>query len=301
MRFIAFLKKYRNLLIASLLIVVSLLIISFVSSIDFNTLKLYLREIPETFAGVFLMSLLNYVCGTFAWLLCMGQEDKKTNIGELFMFKQVGEMLTLFNPTGVVAGDGLKSIYLSGMGISTKEGLASILLSRILVILSGVFLIILSIVYLTIGKAGNISAALMIVLSVAILIAAGMGLIVLMLSPKLYFARAVDKLREKQPRFSLTETFVKHCYDINLVLHRYSDKHRAKFLTAFSLCAMQWIFGAGEFYMILHSFGFDIHLFDAVAIEMGVIFFKTLGSVIPGQLGVEEYGNKVMLDSVGIV
>ena len=33
---------------------------------------------------------------------------------------------------------------------------------------------------------------------------------------------------------------------------------------------------------------------------MGVILFKTIGSVVPGQLGIEEYGNKVMLDAIGI-
>jgi len=39
---------------------------------------------------------------------------------------------------------------------------------------------------------------------------------------------------------------------------------------------------------------------DAVAVEMGVTLFKSLGAIIPGQIGVEEYGNKVMLDVIGI-
>lgn len=301
MRLIAFIKKYKKHLIVLLFITVSLLIIRFIASIDFNTLKVYLKEAPGAFAGVFLMSSFTYVCGAVAWSLCMGKEGEKTNIGELFMFKQVGEMLTLFNPTGVIAGDGLKSVYLSKIGIPTKEGLTSILLSRILVALSGVFLIVLSIVYLTIGRADSMNYALIIILSVAVLLGAGIGLVVLMLSPKLYFAKTVDRLRNKTHWSFLTEEIVKHCYDINLVLHQYSRRHKLKFCTAFFLCVMQWIFGAGEFYIILHTFGFDIHVFDAVAIEMGVIFFKFLGSVIPGQLGVEEYGNKVMLDSVGIV
>lgn len=34
---------------------------------------------------------------------------------------------------------------------------------------------------------------------------------------------------------------------------------------------------------------------------MGVIVFKTVGAIVPGQIGVEEYGNKVMLDAIGIV
>jgi len=33
---------------------------------------------------------------------------------------------------------------------------------------------------------------------------------------------------------------------------------------------------------------------------MGVIFFKTIGAVVPGQIGIEEYGNKVMLETIGV-
>jgi hypothetical protein len=44
----------------------------------------------------------------------------------------------------------------------------------------------------------------------------------------------------------------------------------------------------------------EVSFIDAVSVEMGVIIFKSLGTIIPGQLGVEEYGNKVLLDVIGI-
>ncbi len=31
------------------------------------------------------------------------------------------------------------------------------------------------------------------------------------------------------------------------------------------------------------------------------MLFKAAGAIVPGQIGVEEYGNKVMLDVIGIV
>ena len=34
---------------------------------------------------------------------------------------------------------------------------------------------------------------------------------------------------------------------------------------------------------------------------MGVSLFKTIGMIVPAQIGVEEYGNKVMLDVIGVV
>ena len=39
---------------------------------------------------------------------------------------------------------------------------------------------------------------------------------------------------------------------------------------------------------------------DALMMELGVMVFKSAGGFIPGQIGVEEYGNKVMLGMLGI-
>ena len=44
-----------------------------------------------------------------------------------------------------------------------------------------------------------------------------------------------------------------------------------------------------------------VSILDAVVIEMGVLGFKAAGSMVPGQIGVEEYGNKVMLNLAGIL
>ena len=63
---------------------------------------------------------------------------------------------------------------------------------------------------------------------------------------------------------------------------------------------VHWIFGAMEFFVIFTTLGLDVTVMSAIAVEMGVGVFKTLGSVIPGQLGIEEYGNKVMLDLIGV-
>ncbi len=63
---------------------------------------------------------------------------------------------------------------------------------------------------------------------------------------------------------------------------------------------VHWVFGAMEFFVIFTTLGLNVTVMGAIAVEMGVGVFKTLGSVIPGQLGIEEYGNKVMLDLIGV-
>ena len=89
--------------------------------------------------------------------------------------------------------------------------------------------------------------------------------------------------------------------EMNEISAIFFRENKGKFLLAFLLCVIHWIFGAMEFYIVLNMMGLDVPLTKAIAVEMGVIVFKTAGAIVPGQIGVEEYGNKVMLDAIGIV
>lgn len=87
---------------------------------------------------------------------------------------------------------------------------------------------------------------------------------------------------------------------MNKLLSDYFRYNKAGFSAVFLLSASQWFFGALEFFIILRMLAIPVGYPDALAIEMGVIFFKTIGAVVPGQIGIEEYGNKVMLETIGV-
>ncbi|MDO5522677.1 MAG: lysylphosphatidylglycerol synthase domain-containing protein [Bacteroidia bacterium] len=295
-----FIKKNRKFLAAILLTVVFILIGKFVSTIDFVTLKMYLREMPAMIGAVILASALAYISSTFAWWICLGKETKKTSYMELFAIKHMGEMLTIFNPTGIIAGDGLKAAYIFQKGIDKKEGLSSILLSRALLILSGIFLLVISTAYIAIDKIGHdqvsayIPAGVMVIGLIAVLLS------VLGLHPNLYLGKIVEKLKLKKGFSFITDKSAASAYEVNRLLSHFFRYKRGRFAAAFLLSAAQWLLGALEFYIVLHMLGIPVAFADAVAIEMGVIFFKTIGAVVPGQIGIEEYGNKVMLDTIGV-
>ncbi|MDD3901055.1 MAG: lysylphosphatidylglycerol synthase transmembrane domain-containing protein [Dysgonamonadaceae bacterium] len=299
MKFIDFINKYQRHIIIGFLVFVFLLLARFVSSIDFNTLKDYLYETPGMIIGVIFFSLLSYVSTTFAWMLCMGKEVKKTHFYEVFMLKNVGDMLAAFNPTSILAGDGVKIVYLKKKGISGEHGLSSLLLLRALTIISAIILMVFALLYLTVGQLNN-QNVLYIVLLALILIVIIYLIARFFLHPKMFFGNFIDKLRIKTNWSILTDKVIESCYDINNILREYFIDNKGKFLFAFLLSAFQWIFGAMEFYIILNMLNVHMTPLDAIAVEMGVILFKTIGSVVPGQLGIEEYGNKVMLDAIGI-
>lgn len=300
MNFISFVKKYKKLFILALLIVVLILIGKFISTVHFVLLRTYLTEMPGMFAGVILASFLAYLAPTFAWKLIMGKEHKGVRFIDLFMIKHIGEILTAFNPTGVIAGETVKAVYLNKRGVQYKHALSSIIMLRILIILSGIFLVVISGVYLIVVKAGDRSNLLYILIAVALIVFLSYLLTIFLLNPKLYLGKTVEKIKRKTNWSFLSDKIVTSSYEINQLSSDFFAANKIRFTSAFLLSLSQWVFGALEFYIILQMLGFEVSMVDAVAVEMGVIFFRTLGAVIPGQIGIEEYGNKVMLNAVGI-
>jgi len=293
------LKKYRKYIIALLLVSVLLLIVKFISQIDFRILSTYLHKTPGMFLLVILSSFIAYLLSSKGWMLCMGEEEKKISIKNVFVIRHIGEMLGVFNPTGVIAGDTLKVSYLTKAGITKKNGFSSILLLRMLNVLSSLFLIVLSISYLAFGKfKGNNN--LFLLLFILIVVALGFLLAKYLLDERLYLGKTVEKISKKVKWSIFSKQTVDTCYEINSISSEYFKTNKLKFTLAFLLITFHWIFGALEFYIVLHSLHVDISIVDATAIEMGVSLFKSIGAIIPGQIGIEEYGNKVMLNTIGV-
>jgi len=174
------------------------------------------------------------------------------------------------------------------------------LLSRILIILSALLLIILSSLYLILGVLGDNQGLPVIIIALIVIGGFGYLLARFLLHSKLYLHKAVSKLQARFGNKYISDNLLNSIRDINQEAHIFYSNNKGRFFWAFLLSALHWVLGAAEFYLILKVLGLDISVVNAIAIEMGVILFKTVGAIVPGQVGVEEYANKVMLEAVGI-
>ncbi len=294
-----FFTKYRRLIVSVLFVSVLILVGRFVSNIDFRMLRRYLNEMPGMFALVIGSSFVAYLFSTIGWRLCMGVDGRKITLAEAFRIRHVGEMLGTFNPTSVIAGDTFKISFLSKSGLPTENGVSSILLMRMINLFSTILLMTVSIIYLTFGKFGDKDQFILFVM-IVMAVALCLFLAKYFLDEKLYFGKTVEKIRKKTKWTFLTPKIVESCYETNTIAARYFRTNKSKFTLAFVLIALHWMLGALEFFIVLKTLGMEVSFIDAVSVEMGVIIFKSLGTIIPGQLGVEEYGNKVLLDVIGI-
>jgi len=296
----AFYQKYKNAIKILLLLIVLSFIGQFIWHTDFEQIGGYLRKMPYTFIGIIGLSFFAYLAATISWQLCLGEDSDKASIGQLFMMRHVGEMLSVFNPTSVVAGETLKAHYLGKRGISIQHSISSILMSRILIILSAFLLMLLSSLYLIVMTYGADQHLIFVILGVAILAGFGYLLARFLLHSKLYLSRSVAALQKRLGQKYISDTICASVEEINRTAYIFYNHNRGKFTIAFLLSILHWILGAAEFFLILKVLGFEVSLLNALAVEMGVILFKTAGAIVPGQIGVEEYANKIMLGIIGI-
>jgi uncharacterized protein (TIRG00374 family) len=97
----------------------------------------------------------------------------------------------------------------------------------------------------------------------------------------------------------IAKTF-KNLIEIDREIVEFYQTKKMHFLAAFALSVLHRIVGAMEFYVILYFLGFNVSPLACVTMDIGVTVFKTLGAFVPGQIGFEEYGNKMMLDFVNV-
>jgi len=297
---VAFIKKYQSALKIGLLLLVLFFVGQFVYHTDLNVILEYLQKMPFTFVGILVLSFFAYFCATISWKLCMGAESNKVGVGYLFVVRHVGEMLSVFNPTSVIAGEALKVHYLKSKDVSQSTRVSSILLSRVLIILSALFLMLLSVLYLIIGNRSGENDIILIVVGLIVTVVFGYFLTRVLLHSKMYLYKTVVRLQSRFGTNFFSNKLLASVLEINEASHLFYKQYKGRFFVGFLLSLIHWVLGAAEFYLVLRVLGLEVSVVDAVAIEMGVILFKTIGAIVPGQVGVEEYANKIMLGAVGV-
>jgi len=271
----------------------------FIGHTDPDKVVAAIQAIGYKFIFLILITGFAYLLATLSWKYVMGNEFKTISIQKLFMIRHVGETLSLLNPTSIIGGEAFKVYLLRNYGIAEKTVIGSVLISRLIMIITQVFLFTACLIFLLANKVYSFSPVdLFVPFPYPILTA--IPVLVLLYIFKKRITRLVLSTKSGaylKDKFSLLQLKTNQVIqDTKAVLKG------NKLMVAFSilLASLHWITGAMEFYFILKFLGIKVTLMNALMIDMGVIIFKTAGAFVPGQLGIEEYGNKIMLAAIGI-
>ena len=269
-------------------------LVFFLYATDWPSVLAAIRKVGFRFLLLLSVTIISNGMGVLAWRCCMPKGNINVSGGQLFWVRLFGETAAVLNPTSVVGGDALKIFLLREKGVADTWTLHSILLSRALIILSQLFLMTLMGVWLVTSYAQDFywlrdywAWGLLLPVS---------GLLLYVFRRHRVLSRLLDRL----PLSARAQRARHYLIDLRQQLVDFYRRHRWRMSLAFLFSCLHWMVGALEFYLILLFLGVEVTLVNALLVDMGVVAFKSVGSFVPGQIGIEEYGNKVMLGVIGI-
>lgn len=295
-------KWLRHLLRAGGLLLGIFLIYWFASKSNLSGIADQLRLINVRFILLIAVTLVAYLMVTIAWKLSFYNYPGHLSTVLLFVIRQIGESLAQINPTNVIAGDALKALLLKRNNIPYKDSIVSLTISRFLVFFSALTLIMIG-VYLFFDQLRFRAGAASLVVTLGILFALLVLFIYRLGSGKGILSLPARILRLLKKKFPDSERLEKSMAKLNEVDGELIDFYRTKkanFIAAFLLSLGSWFMGAMEFWVILRLLGLEASFLSCVAVEVGVMVFKGLGAFVPGQIGIEEYASKMMLEFINV-
>ncbi len=294
----------KNLLKAIVFILAIVFLWWFISNTDicFEEFLFHLKVFNWKFIYLLGVTFIAYLLATLAWQFCFYTTPQKTNLIHLFNIRLIGESLAQINPTSIIAGESLKAYILKKRGINYKDSLVSIAVSRFLMLFTGILLVIAGL-FLFIDKLDFINSKLAVFMLIGIAALVFTFLIIALQKKMGIFYYPIGLLFNLSKHSKLKRKFLKLAINLRKIdrdLITIYHKKQFNLFLAFVLTLLHWIAGAMEYYVILKILNIQISVFSCITIEVGVMVFKALSSYIPGQVGVEEYANKLMLSAVGV-
>lgn len=280
-----------------LILVILGFIAVFILNTDFSATKEELNKINYKFVYLIAVTFLAYFFGTWSWYTCLADDRKKISLFRLFMIRQVGETVGQFNPTSILGGDLLKAEMLRPYEISKEKALSAVATSRITLVLSQILLLLLACLWLSntqIGIAALQNIRIPFYIFIAVLIFINFAFFYWLI-----FGESTPEHSAKNPKSfigKLKSKIIQLIFNIRTA-YRANPK---SFWYSYLLAGIHWIIGSLEFYLIIIFLGYHILPMHGLLLDMGIIVFKSAAAFVPGQLGFEELGNKMMLQIIGI-
>lgn len=281
-----------------LFVVILLFIGLFVRATDWTGVFASVQQVGFKFLIILFTTMVSAWLGSLGWHYCLPKEGVQMSGWQLFWIRMIGENVAILNPTSIVGGEATKIYLLTNMGINQRSALHSILLSRAITIISQLLMLLvagawfLSVSLQNFGQLWHYGWWLL----------AAMGVVsALLVLPFIRTCRNILRFIFHQLRILnqvlKARLFLKELWQ---ELRVFYHENRRGMLLSFLACSLHWIVGSLEFYFILLFLGIKTTVAKALLVDMGVMVFKTVGGFIPGQIGIEEYGNKTMLAIIGI-
>lgn len=285
----------------ALLVLALVFLILFLCEIEPGLIRDQLNRVGFGIIPILFISFLAYILSAAAWLICFENRIALSSIKRLFLFfriRHIGESLASFNPTGVLGGDAFKYALLRSHDLDKKKAIMSLSLVRALTLISFIFLGVLCL-FFVLSVSDTQFIGLWYCIGFVLVCAFLLFLVKLTFSSKLLVFKLISSI--------LSVFGIRKSHPINQAVLNFNQStalirelRKSVLWASFALLMLHWLFGALEFMVILYYLGIYISGTEAFVLEIGTSFIRSMMGFIPGQIGVEEYSNKLFLQLIGI-
>ncbi|MDR1525575.1 MAG: flippase-like domain-containing protein [Tannerella sp.] len=282
-------KCLQILLIAAILVCFFI----FLKATDVEASFRLIRQLGFYAAFIPAITCLAGLAGASGWKCCIGS-GAKPSLTRLFMIRQTGNTVTLFNPSGAIAGELFNARMLIREGVEAQDAYKSVLLMHALMILSQFLLFVIVLVLFLFFHSDELSPGMTFAVHGCFLtlLFAVSGLVFLLLRKGKETKTGVKKRKQHK--------IISRVEEIRRLLAAYVRIHPGKTAAAFILFSAHWILGSLELFFILHFLHNPVGVWDSLFLDTLIIVLKSTAAFIPGQLGIEELINRFVLHLPGI-
>lgn len=268
----------------------------FIGLTDFHLVRLELSAIGFNFLTLIFSTFIAYLLGTLGWWICLGDQRSQIKIHRLFAIRQIGETVGLYNPSSIVGGDLLKATLLSSYDIPANTASESVAVSRLTAIISQFVLLTFAASWLLFSRHQHLPQWLDISLILLIVSLVSIGILTLLLLNK----KVIRKRKTSSQNVNFFKKLQEKTFELLGQCQFFYQHRNREFWLSFLFFLLHWIVGSFEFYLILYLTGYDVTIMQGILMDMGVVIIKSAVGFIPGQLGIEELANQLVLLAVGI-
>ena len=267
----------------------------------------YRADISSAFAGVGFGFLLLIGCNLTRHLLraasmyrAIDPEKRTFRYRSAVAARMGGETVTLFSAfTGPFLGDATK-VMLMKKHIPVSYGASAVIIDNILYYTSVIFIVLAGVIILLLkyGSSGSRMSTilLVIVISVVVVFILFATAILRKITP---FTKALDLLS----RFNIAPGFLirkrEGILNVENNVFRFYHNRPADFFIVFGISLCVHMMSITEVYLALTFLGFDPTIAKAVIIEGLTKVVNLTNGFIPGNVGVYEGGNALILKTIG--
>jgi glycosyltransferase 2 family protein len=269
-----------------------------VSSVGIFRIADSIRLVGFGFVILIIVSGLRHLTRTLAWFYCIEADYRRIKIFELFNVRLAGEAVRYLSFTGPILGETSKAVLIRKR-LPMTHGMSSLITENLTYSLGAVFLIITGLILLAANFAVKDSVK---ILSLAL----SVSMIVLVLAANFVISRrrmiltgAIKRLGKLtgahwfRAKASSVEKMERLIHDF------YKRRQRSFYLVLFLEIAAQFL-NVFEVYLILYYIGASPTLMAAYIVETTMKIVNSLFFFVPGQIGVMEGGNALILKALGM-